>query len=408
MSNDEQLGVRLRDAVAREAAAVPDGQGALAERLVRGTRQRRGRRTINAAAVIAVVLIVAGVGTTAGLLLSAQGNDALIGPDMAGGEPAGPPMSVSEAGVVTAEMATRQGLDGARQCLSEAGKPMPEGAGVDPGLMLYAAYLTDAAGLERWSETYSGSYVLSQSEPSGSSELIAICWYSGDVPRDGSAGGPGLPAPTHQLVVLQVGGPAGAPGLRQDFRYSRPLPVLAPDPPAGLTPDDPISRQGLRAFEQPEGVAIVEQMPRRTPPPEVKPVDCTPTACSDPNEEVIVRVDLLIDGTPLDPRGGRELEAGQTVEVTFELQVEDGQTIRDVHLGYSATGSHGGGPDGPIGLDEVLLRQPDVSGTQSFDVAWTVPANAQGSQLVLYYVDDKYRQGTMHSRTLGGVTATGS
>jgi len=407
MSNDEQLGVRLRDAVAREAAGVPGGQGALAERLVRGTRQHRGRRTINAAAVIAVVLVVAGVGTAV-LLLAAQGNDVLIGPDAAGGEPAGPPMSVSEAGVVTAEMAARKGLDGAPQCLSEAGKPMPEGAGIDPGLTLYAAYLTDAAGLERWSATYSSSYVVSQSKPSDPSELIAICWYSGDVPRDGSAGGPGLPAPTHQLVVLQVGGPAGGPGVRQDFRYSRPLPVLAPDPPAGLAPDDPISRQGLLAFEQPEGVAIVEQMPRRTPPPEVEPVDCTPTACSDPNEEVIVRADLRVDGTPLDPRGVRELEAGQTVEVTLELQVEDGQTIRDVHLGYSATGGHGGGPDGPIGLDEVLLRQPDVSGTQSFDVAWTVPTDPQGSQLVLYYVDDKYRQGTMHSRTLGGATATES
>jgi hypothetical protein len=401
MSDDEQLGVRLREAVAREAAGVHGGPGELADRLVRGTRQPRRRRTTGAAAALVVVLLVAGLGT-AGLLLARQGDDALIGPDRASGEQAGPPLSVAEAGAVTAEMAAREGLDGTAQCLADGSTPAPEGSGIAPGLTLYAAFLTDRAGLDRWSQTYSGSYVISRAEPSDPAELFALCWYSGDVPRDLSAGGPGLPAPTHQLVAVRIGGPGGA---EQDFRYSRPLPVLAPDPPAGLAPDDAVGRQGMRVFAQPEGVAIVEQMPRRTPPPQVEPVDCTPTACSDPNEEVVVAVELRVDGEPLDPSGVRELDAGKRVDVTLELQVEEGQTIRDVHLGYSATGSVGGGPDGPIGLDEVLLRQPAASGTAAFDVTWTVPAGARSSQLVLYYVDDKYQQGVGHSRTLGGVTA---
>lgn len=404
MIDDEQLAVRLRQAVADEAARVPGGQGALADRLIRGVPQR-GRWSLSAAAVVTAALVVTGLGAT-GLLLTG-GEDALVGPDAASDGQTGPPITVFEAGAVTVEMAARAGLDGTAQCESEAIKPMPEGAGVDPRLTLYAAYLTDPAGLERWSSIYSGGYVISQDEPSTTEELIAICWYAGDVPRDGSAGGPGLPAPTHQLVTLRIGGPEGTPGLSQDFRSPRPLPVLAPDPPAGLAPDDPISRQGLRVFDQPDGVSIVERLPRRTPPPEVERVDCTPTACSDPNEQAIVRVDLAVDGEPLDPRERRELEPGRRVEVTLTLEVEEGQTLRDLNLGFSATGGHGGGPDGPIGLDEVLLRQPEVSGIATFESTWVVPAGVRQGQLVLYYLDDKYQRGTGHSRTIGGVMSKG-
>lgn len=402
--NDEHLAVRLREAVAQEAGALPGGQGGLADRLIRRTRLERRRRATGAGAVAA--LLITCMGAT-GLLLMRQGDDTLLAPDPASTKQVGPVMTVTEAGAVTLEMAAREGLDGTPQCQSEGLKPQPEGAGIAAGLTLYAAYLTDLDGLERWSAEYDGGYtVISRTGQAAPPGLIAICWFTGDEPRDLSVGGPHWSAPpTHQLASLQLRGPAETRGLRHAFRSSRPLPVLAPDPPT-LAPEDPVSLQGLRVFPQPEGVEIVDQLPRRTPPPEVEPVDCTRTACADPNEETVVRAELTIDGERLDPRDVRELEVGQTADLTLTLEVERGRTIREIQLGLSS-GSHGSGPDGPTGLGDVLLRQPDATGTESFEMTWTVPADARPQQLVLYYLDDKYQQSTSHSRTIGGVTAKG-
>ena len=395
---DEDLVGRLREAVHREAAAVPGSPYQLACRLTGGIRQARRRRT--GAVAAAVVLAVAVSGT--GALLLRSGEDRLVGLDSAGVEPPGDLMSVSEATAVTPEMAAREGLDGSPQCGEVASEPQPRGAGVAPGLTPYAAFLTDGEGYERWSAEFSRMRELGGVAPAPS--LLVLCWYTGDVPRDLSAGGPGLPKPTHQLVVLQLRGPAETSGVRMTVTAPRPLPVLAPDPPRGLASDDPIAGQELRAFPQPEGVAVVDELPRRPPPSTQAPVDCTPTACTDPTEGTVVRAELAVDGEKVHPTAVRELRAGEQVEVTVSLGVEEGQTLRDVHLGIS-DGGHGGGPDGPIGLDEVLLRLPEVSGERTLSATWTVPADTTTRQVVLYYAEDKYQQ-VMHSRTLGGLVAS--
>jgi hypothetical protein len=87
--------------------------------------------------------------------------------------------------------------------------------------------------------------------------------------------------------------------------------------------------------------------------------------------------------------------------------VEDGQTIRDVHFALS-DGSLGAGPDGPTGIDELLVREPTVAGTRTIELSWTVPDLDQARQLALYYVDEKYQPGARHARTLGGVTVPGA
>jgi hypothetical protein len=394
--NDEDLAGRLRAAVLNEAGPAADD--ALADRLLHGTARPRRVRRAGALAFTAVVLAGAVLG---GASLLAGGEDTLVGEDVAG-SPDVSRLTVREAGAVTVEQAAREGVDGTAECQSDAiSAPPPDGAGVTLGLSLYAAYLTDADGYEQWSREYAGDYTTAGNEQAEGPALLALCWFAGNVPADLSVGRPTAP-PTHQLVVVQVSGTAGMAGLRLDGRSPRPLPVLAPPPPADA-PADAL----LRSFPQPDGVPVVDELPPRAPPSPVEPVDCTPTACADPNQEVVVRAETRLDGEPLDPRGFRDLTPGQTVTLELTLDVEEGQTISDVHFALS-DGGLGTGPDGPLGLGEVFVRAPTVAGSRTFDVAWTVPELDQAQQLVLYYRSDKYQAGSGHARTVGGVTVPGA
>lgn len=285
--------------------------------------------------------------------------------------------------------------------LGEVAERHPDGAGVTPGLSLYAAYLTDADGYEQWSREYGGGGVFIDAQSTGR-EFLALCWFTGDVPADLSVGRPPAPA-TSQLVVVQLSGTAGTAGLRLDARSPRPLPVLAPPPPANASAD-----AFLRSFPQLDGVPVVDELPPRPPASaSVQPVDCTSTACADPNQEVVVRAETRLDGEPLDPRGFRELTPGQTVTLELTLDVEEGQAIRDVQFALS-DGNLGSGPSGPIGIDELFAREPTVAGTRTFALSWTVPGLDQTRQLALYYVDDKFQTDVSHARTLGGVTVPGA
>lgn len=395
--NDEDLVGRLRAAVLREAGPVADD--ALADRLLQGTARRRRART--AGVLAAAALALAGAVLGAGALLTG-GDDTLSGGELAGSPDDLPPLTVQEAGAVTVEQAAREGVDGTAECQSDAiSAPAPGGAGVTPGLSLYAAFLTDADGYEQWSREYAGGFTVSQDGQSAGRALVALCWFTGDVPADLSVGRP--PAdPTHQLVAVQVSGTAGMPGLRLDARSPRPFPVLAP-PVAADAPAD----ASLRSFPQPEGVSVVDELPPRPTPSPVEPVNCTPTACVDPNEEVVVRVETRLDGEPLDPSGFRELTPGRTVTLELTLDVEEGQSISDVHFALS-DGGFGVGQDGPLGLGEVFVRAPTVARSRTFDVAWTVPELKQAQQFVVYYRFDKYQAGSGHARTVGGVTVPGA
>ena len=399
MMTEDEVVARLRAAVAGETARSAAALDDLLQRVLRASRAARRRRSVITAAAAVVVLVAAAVGVDA----VGRDDDTLVGPDRADSSSSGRPPTVAEAGAVTREMAAREGLDGTPQCRSEAvTAPAPQGAGIATDLSLYAAYLTDAQGYERWSGEYSGFSSFSLEAPAQSG-LIALCWYTGSVPEDTSVGGV-RPDFTHQLVAVQLTGPQTTAGLRSDMRSPRPLPVLAPPVPADLDEQDPVSRQGRRSFPQPSGVPVLDELPRRVEPSSpAPPVDCTPTACVEPAEETVVRVDIAVDGRALDPRGTRQLTAGGTAQVTLTLDVEPGQTIRDVHLGVSASGP-GGGPDGPLGLDQVLLREPAVDGTRTFELTWTVPADMKDSQVVVYYRFDKNQPGSGHARTVGGVS----
>jgi hypothetical protein len=395
--SDEELAGRLRAAVLREAEPVTDDR--LADRLLHGTaRRRRGRR---AAALAVTAGVLAGAGLTGTVLLTG-GEDALSGGDVAGAPDDPPPLSVSEAEAVTVEQAAREGVDGTAECESDAiSAPQPDGAGVVPKLTLYAAYLTDPEGYEQWEREYTGGDT-ARDKRAGAGSLLALCWFTGDVPADQSVGGP--PARfTHQLVTVQLTGPASTAGLRLDARSPRPLPVLAPPAPTDLP-----AGASLRSFPQPDGIRVLEELPPRPAAPSpAEPVNCTPTACVDPNEEVVVRADTRVDGQPLDPSGYRELTPGQTVTLELTLDVEQGQTISDVHFALSKDGI-GMGPEGPLGLGDVFARAPSVAGSRTFEVPWVVPELAEAEQLVLTYRSDKYQAGAGHARSLGGVTVPGA
>lgn len=396
MSDDHVTG-RLRAAVLHEAG--PAGDAALADRLLHGTARRRRFRTAGALAVAALAVAGTGLG---GASLLAGGEDTLSGGDRAAPSGDLPPLTVQEAGAVTVEQAAREGVDGTADCQSDAiSGPPPDGAGIPAGLSLYAAYLTDAAGYEQWSREYAGQVTISEDGQSAGPELLALCWFTGDVEADLSVGRPAA-EPTHQLVVVQVSGAGGLPGLRLDVRSARPLPVLAPPVPADLP-----AEASLRSFPQPAGVPVVDELPPRPRPSPAEPVDCTPIACVDPNEEVVVRVETQLDGEPLDPSGYRELAPGQTVTLELTLDVEEGQTISDVHFALS-DGGFGVGQTGPLGLGTVFARAPTVAGSRTFDVTWTIPELEQAQQFVVYYRSDKYQAGSGHARTVGGVTVPGA
>lgn len=127
-----------------------------------------------------------------------------------------------------------------------------------------------------------------------------------------------------------------------------------------------------------------------------------PTACADPAEEVVVRIDVRMNGKPLDARDQVDLAAGQTAEFALDVEVEPGYSIEDLHVGIGGDGV-GAGPSGPLGFTEVLVKDESVTGSESFKATWSVPMLSKPVPVAVYYVSDKYQPDARHARTVGTV-----
>lgn len=253
--SDEDLIGRIRAAVNSEAGPV---DAALADRLLHGTARRRRTRRAAALTVAAVVLVGAGL---AGATLRAGGDGSTLridsaGPDLGREGPAAE-------GTVTLEQAAREGADGTAECNAyAANNPGPGGGTVNTGATLYAAYLTDAQGLNQWmQEAHWGAGTVAEEPPATHRQLVALCWFTGNV-----GPGPDVTAPTddytHQFLLIQVDPPQPGPEFfLGDNRSPRAIAVVAPPVPTNQT-----STAALRAFPQPPGVQILPELPARTPP----------------------------------------------------------------------------------------------------------------------------------------------
>lgn len=382
MNDDDMLG-RVRAAVHTEVGLADDG---LADRLLRGTvRAKRSRRT-GTLALAALVLAGAGLGGATLQAGSEEGTLRIEGakdPSLAGHQ------TPVQANAVSAEQASRRGLDGTAECdafaASNAG---PVGGDVTTRLRLQAAYLTDTDGLEAWSREFSGSFTIWKVPPP--LERIATCWFVGDVAPDLSVGPPTV-AFTYQMVAIPVDAPAGGGALRLDTRSANPIPVLAPPVPAGTPASAP-----LVVFPQPDGIPVLDELP---PGPILLPPDpddflelpdCDDTGCADPSIEVIVTSEARLDGVLLDPLGVSELVPGQVVRLQVKLDVEDDQAVTDVALALTTdNGSVRQGPAGLTGVDQIFTRAASVSGLRTFELTWTVPEIPSVKQLVLGYRSEK-------------------
>ena len=357
----------LRRAV-DDAAAQPDHH--LADRLLTGVRSRRQARRTRGVA-LAVLLLV---GLTAGVLrlLPGSGPDELrvAEPPVAQPPFGEPPVAVLTAKAVTREQAARSGLDGSSQCESPAVRAPGPMTGAGPALTLVAGYLTDERGLKSWTEEYHGMY--SSSGPEGPGGLVAVCWFSGPVPGDGS-GGPPVEGNSLLLVVNLT----GAAGLGQQAQSVDPLPVLAPPAPAAELLTGDLAAAATVVHPQPTGVAVVDVLVRPSPPPPVPTQDCAPIGCPTA-EELPVRIDVLLDGRAVPLMERQSAPPGEVLEVEVTVDVPADAELTGLVLGSSGEGSR---------IEQVLATAPRQGpGPVTYRLEWTV-AGAPGdlAQLRLEY-----------------------
>jgi hypothetical protein len=100
---------------------------------------------------------------------------------------------------------------------------------------------------------------------------------------------------------------------------------------------------------------------------------------------------VAVNGRPSSPsRNTRNLprlnvRAGRLVVITVAVSVPGRARVSALWLGVS-TGTVGGSPDGPTGIDPVLVhsRQTLTAGLHSFRLRWRAPAQTRpGSRLYL-------------------------
>ena len=97
---------------------------------------------------------------------------------------------------------------------------------------------------------------------------------------------------------------------------------------------------------------------------------------------------VTVNGRPSSPSRNLprlNVRPGRLVVINVEVSVPGRARVSALWLGIS-TGTVGGGPDGPTGIDPVLVhsRQVLTAGSHSFRLRWRAPAQTQpGSRLYL-------------------------